>query len=142
MPVYLDPKCEVMACPSRRDTFHHISRDKNFVKRRGSRRKNISCSTVNLFVARHGLAGLGLARRGKAGDSPRQPSGNWWLLSFPRKDFDWLAYSIRLQRLNTKTLLKYCHSRQITYLLYPDGSFRFRQFALDNWLANRTIKSL
>lgn len=40
-----------------------------------------------------------------------------------------------------KTLLKYCHARQITFMIYPDGSYRFRQSALDIWMARRTQKA-
>jgi len=42
--------------------------------------------------------------------------------------------------VSKKTLLKYCHKRQITFMIYPDGSYRFRQSALDIWLAKRTIQ--
>ena len=42
--------------------------------------------------------------------------------------------------LNKKTLLGYCHQRLISYILYPDGSFRFRRETLNQWLSQRTVK--
>jgi predicted site-specific integrase-resolvase len=41
--------------------------------------------------------------------------------------------------VSKKTLLKYCRNRQITFMIYPDGSYRFRQSALDIWLQSRTF---
>jgi len=41
--------------------------------------------------------------------------------------------------LSRKTLLRYCHLRQITFIRYPDGSLRFREAALNLFLAHHTI---
>lgn len=41
--------------------------------------------------------------------------------------------------VSKKTLLKFCHRRQINFMVYPDGSFRFRQSALDLWMSQRTV---
>jgi excisionase family DNA binding protein len=42
--------------------------------------------------------------------------------------------------VSKKTLLKYCHQRHITFMRYPDGSFRFRKTALDLFMARCTIQ--
>ena len=40
--------------------------------------------------------------------------------------------------VSKKTLLKYCRKREITFMIYPGGEYRFRQSALDIWQAKRT----
>jgi excisionase family DNA binding protein len=42
--------------------------------------------------------------------------------------------------VSKKTLLKYCHERHIAYMRYPGGEFRFRQSALDLFMAHCTIR--
>jgi excisionase family DNA binding protein len=42
--------------------------------------------------------------------------------------------------VSKKTLLKYCHKHHITFMRYPDGSFRFRKIALDQFMARCTIQ--
>jgi excisionase family DNA binding protein len=37
--------------------------------------------------------------------------------------------------VSKKTLLKYCSQHLITFMRYPDGSFRFRKAALDLFMA-------
>ncbi len=41
--------------------------------------------------------------------------------------------------VSKKTLLKYCHQHHVTFMRYPDGSFRFRRTALDQFMARCTI---
>jgi excisionase family DNA binding protein len=41
--------------------------------------------------------------------------------------------------VSKKTLLLYCKRRQITFTIHPSGAYRFRQSALDVWLASRTV---
>jgi excisionase family DNA binding protein len=42
--------------------------------------------------------------------------------------------------VSKKTLLKYCHQYYVTFMRYPDGSFRFRRTALDQFMARCTIQ--
>jgi excisionase family DNA binding protein len=42
--------------------------------------------------------------------------------------------------VSKKTILKYCRRREITFMIYPGGEYRFRQSALDIWLAKRTYQ--
>lgn len=42
--------------------------------------------------------------------------------------------------VSKKTLLKYCRDRHLTYMRYPGGEFRFRQSALDLFMARCTIQ--
>jgi len=41
--------------------------------------------------------------------------------------------------VSRKTLLKYCRQKRITFIRYPDGSLRFREAALNLFLAHHTI---
>jgi excisionase family DNA binding protein len=43
--------------------------------------------------------------------------------------------------VSKKTILKYCRKRQITFMIYPGGEYRFRQSALDIWMASRTYQA-
>jgi excisionase family DNA binding protein len=43
--------------------------------------------------------------------------------------------------ISKKTLLKYCRSRQISFLKYPGGDFRFRETTLDIFMRRCTIPS-
>jgi len=43
--------------------------------------------------------------------------------------------------VSKKTLLKYCRRREITFMIYPSGEYRFRTSSLDIWLAKRTYQS-
>jgi hypothetical protein len=43
--------------------------------------------------------------------------------------------------VSKKTLLKYCGQHLITFMRYPDGSFRFRKVALDLFMAKCTIQA-
>ena len=42
--------------------------------------------------------------------------------------------------VSKKTLLKYCRQHHITFMRYPGGEFRFRQSALDLFMARCTIQ--
>jgi excisionase family DNA binding protein len=46
----------------------------------------------------------------------------------------------KLLGVSKKTLLRFCHQRLITYMLYPDG-YRFRESALQIWMQSRTMKA-
>jgi len=43
--------------------------------------------------------------------------------------------------VSKKTLLKYCRKRHVVYMRYPGGEFRFRQSALDVFMARCTIQA-
>jgi hypothetical protein len=43
--------------------------------------------------------------------------------------------------VSKKTLLKYCSQHLITFMRYPDGSFRFLKAALDLFIAKCTIQA-
>ena len=42
--------------------------------------------------------------------------------------------------VSKKTLLKYCRQHHIVFMRYPGGEFRFRQTALDLFMARCTIQ--
>jgi excisionase family DNA binding protein len=42
--------------------------------------------------------------------------------------------------VSKKTLLKYCRQHHVTFMRYPGGEFRFRQTALDVFMARCTIQ--
>lgn len=42
--------------------------------------------------------------------------------------------------VSKKTLLKYCAARRVVYMRYPGGEYRFRQSALDLFMAQCEIK--
>jgi excisionase family DNA binding protein len=43
--------------------------------------------------------------------------------------------------VSKKTLLKYANERQINFMRYPSGEFRFRKSALDEFMARCTIQA-
>jgi excisionase family DNA binding protein len=43
--------------------------------------------------------------------------------------------------VSKKTLLKYARERQINFMIYPSGEFRFRESALDEFMARCTIQA-
>jgi excisionase family DNA binding protein len=43
--------------------------------------------------------------------------------------------------VSKKTLLKYCHSRKISFMRYPGGDYRFRESVLDIFMRRCTIPS-
>jgi len=41
--------------------------------------------------------------------------------------------------VSTKTLLKWCREKRITYIRYPNGAFKFREETLNFFLGHHTV---
>ena len=49
------------------------------------------------------------------------------------------ADAAKLLGVSTKTLLKWCREKRISYIRYPNGAFKFREETLNFFLGHHTV---